>query len=309
MGDDLWRRAVRMAGLSLAGLGFACLGAVAMLAVSVLGPAILWPPDARWQWPGAAVPVADIAAAKAEGAPWRTTVVSPPPASEAAPATAAAAGSGAVRQAVRAGTAALGRALGAAVGPAGGLAAAHLRPGLAAATLAGPAPRPAPARFSVDAASVLGYAQGLGFDHAAYGLLAGTFCNLDIGHGAVVVWHRALAGGADCNLVLLDRGALRPGWRIERVHLRLGFGTRVTGSGRGVRPPAGAARGDGGAGERLVALGLPGDGLPVALRLYGRVPLPGARHRAAIERFEVAGPAHAADWRGMFAGSAFGDLR
>lgn len=156
------------------------------------------------------------------------------------------------------------------------------------------------ARFEVDASDLLGYAHGLGLDHTAYGLLAGTYCRLDLRLGAMVEWYRERAGGADCKLVLFDKGVLRPGWRIEWVQVQLGFGTGIAHASE----DAVSSQNGRGAGSGTIWIRPGQQSVPVLLSLRGWVPLAGARHTAELHRFVVAGPANAADWRGMFEGAA-----
>ncbi|MEO1601493.1 MAG: hypothetical protein AAFU49_13670 [Pseudomonadota bacterium] len=150
-------------------------------------------------------------------------------------------------------------------------------------------PRPV---FVVPAAEMLGYAEGRGLSSLAYGLLEGTHCKLN--PGAMVVWHRDRPGGAECRVLLFDRGDLVEGWRIERVVLRLGFGTAV----RMRNDQLGSTATDAATGQAILTLRQ--DLLPARFRVLGEVPLPGARFWVAFDRIEISGPAEAKDWHLAF---------
>ncbi|MEM9144986.1 MAG: hypothetical protein AAGC57_02235 [Pseudomonadota bacterium] len=151
---------------------------------------------------------------------------------------------------------------------------------------------PAAQRFVISADEVLGYAEGRGLSNLAYGLLEGTHCKLE--PGAVIAWHRDRPGGAECRVLLFDRGWLRPGWRIERVTLRLGFGTAV--QLRDDEPRPTAIQEQSPEAELVLETRL----LPAQFRVMGRVPLPGARFWVALDRIELVGPGDATDWHTAF---------
>lgn len=151
-------------------------------------------------------------------------------------------------------------------------------------------PQAAAPRFRESAAAVLGYAEGMGFAHRAYGILGGTHCRM--GAGVTLVWSRAQAGGSGCKVVLFDRRTLAEGWRVAALTLRLGFGTSVEAEPAATGP---AAR----EGSRL-RLALARSRVPQVLRLNGEIPLPGAEFWVAIESLELVGPPGARSWREAF---------
>ncbi len=147
-------------------------------------------------------------------------------------------------------------------------------------------------RFLVPAEEALGYAEGRGLSHVAYGMLDGTHCRIEA--GGAILWHRERAGGAECRVVLFDGGRLRPGWRIESVHLRLGLGATVTGSSAAPAISAGDVNG------RAATLEIGTPRFPARFRVVGEIPLAGARFWTTIERIEVVGPRDARDWHDAF---------
>lgn len=152
-------------------------------------------------------------------------------------------------------------------------------------------PAPTAQRFLVPADEVLGYAQGRGLSSLAYGLLEGTHCKLEI--GATVVWHRDQPGGAECRVLLFDRGGLRSGWRIPRLLLRLGYGTAVFMGGEEA-----SVSSDGRANSAV--LDLSAHYLPAQFRVQGKIPLPGAHFWVALDQIELEGPPGATDWHEAF---------